>query len=241
MYDIHCHIFPGIDDGSGDMSDTVEMAQLAFRSGSKGIVATPHCNMPHYFDNFWSAELEQKFAGMQAVIREKGIELELYPGQEIYLADGFAQRLKNNELITLNRSRYALVELDFYEREEAAYRKIQLLVSEGYVPIVAHPERYAFVAQSAHAVEKLRNLGALIQLNAGSLSGSFGTIPGRIAHSLLEKRLADFLASDAHSQFSRTPDLSQAHETVCENFSYDYADLITKINPLKVINNEEIR
>lgn len=241
MYDIHSHILPGIDDGSGNMSDSLEMAKLAAESGTKGIFATPHCNMPHYFDGIWNAESEEKLNLLRQAIEKKGIDIQLYPGQEIYLEDGFLQKLGKNELITLNRSRYVLTELDFYEHENDAYRKISTLAAEGYVPIVAHPERYAFIAENIRAVDKLRSLGALIQLNAGSLKGSFGPIPKIIAKKLLKSHLADFIASDAHSQYSRTPDLSHAHETVCENYSYDYADLLFNENPLKIINNYEIR
>ncbi len=241
MVDIHCHILHGVDDGSGNMTDSLEMAQLAEANGTKAIFATPHCNMPRFFENFWSAELEQKLAALQKNLADRNVSTAVYCGQEIYLSDGFLQRLARNELITLNRSRYALVELDFYERADEAYKKIGALVREGYVPIVAHPERYAFVGEDRDAVRKLRGLGALIQINAGSLKGDFGMMPKRTANSVLEKRLADFVASDAHSQYGRTPDLSQAHEFVCENFSYEYADILFRINPQHVINNYEIR
>lgn len=241
LVDIHCHILHGVDDGSGDIADSLEMAQLAAANGTKAIFATPHSNMPHYFENFWSAQFEQKLSDFQKKLDGCGVDLQIYCGQEIYLEEGFLQLLRRNELITLNRSRYALVELDFYERTDDAYKKIAALVSEGYVPVVAHPERYAFVAEDKYAAAKLRQLGALLQINSGSLSGDFGTKPKRIAVSMLENRLADFVASDAHSQYSRTPDLSKAHEFICENFSYEYADLLFRINPKRVINNDEIR
>lgn len=241
MVDIHCHILHSVDDGSGNMTDSLEMAQLAAANGTKAIFATPHCNMPHYFENFWSTELEQKLTDFQKKLDSRGLDVRVYCGQEIYLEEGFLQRLRQNELITLNRSRYALVELDFYEHSDDAYKKIAALVSEGYVPVVAHPERYAFVAEDRYAALKLKRLGALLQINSGSLSGDFGTKPKRAADSILKNQLADFVASDAHSQYSRTPDLSQAHEYVCENFSYEYADLLFSINPERVINNEKIR
>ncbi len=241
MVDIHCHILHGVDDGSGNMTDSLEMAQLAASKGTKAIFATPHCNMPHFFENFWNAEFEQKFAALQKMLKDHGVKTAVYCGQEIYLEEGFIQLLARNELMTLNRSRYALVELDFYERSDEAYKKIEALVSEGYVPIVAHPERYAFVGEDKDAVRKLRSRGALIQINAGSLSGEFGIVPKRTAEELLKKRLADFVASDAHSQYGRTPDLSQAHEFVCENYSYEYADALFDVNPQHVINNYEIR
>lgn len=241
MTDIHCHILSGIDDGAGNMTDSLEMARLAADNGTKAIFATPHCNMPGVFENFRSAQLEQKLVDLQKALKEHEIALTLYSGQEIYLEDSFLQRLKKNELITLNGSRYVLVELDFYERADEAYKKTEALVSEGYVPIVAHPERYAFVGEDEDAVRRLRRTGALIQLNSGSFRGSFGRMPAKIAVNVMKDQLADFVASDAHSQYSRTPDLSQVHEFICENFSYEYADALLRNNPECVINNYEIR
>lgn len=231
----------GVDDGSGDLTDSLEMAQLAVQNGTKAIFATPHCNIPDGFENFMSDELVRRLSALQETLNDRGVDLTLYCGQEIFLADGFLHRLRKGELITLNRSRYPLVEFDFYEQASDAYRKIEMLSSEGYVPIVAHPERYAFVGEDENAVRKLRSCGALIQLNSGSFKGSFGRLPAVIAENILHNQLADFVASDAHSQYSRTPDLSRAHEFVCENFSYEYADMLFKINPEKVINNYEIR
>lgn len=241
MLDIHCHILHGIDDGAGDLTDSVEMAQIAAANGTKAVFATPHCNMSGFFLNFWSNEFDEHLGALQKAVKDRGINLEIYPGQEIHLESGFAQRLKKGELITLNRSKYALVEFDFYEQEDEAYKKTDALVSEGYIPVISHPERYGFVYENADAIAKLRRLGALIQLNAGSLSGNFGKASAKIAHDTLGRGLADFVASDAHSQYSRTPDLSQAHEYVCENFSYEYADRLFRINPERIINNDEIR
>lgn len=241
LVDIHCHILHGADDGSGDLTDSVEMARLAAKSGTKALFATPHCNMPGYFENYRCNQLESKFDTLRNAISEHGIKLTVYIGHEIFLGNGFMQRLRKGELMTLNGSRYALVEFDFYEQSADAYKKVSALAAEGYVPIVAHPERYAFVAEDEGAVKKLRRLGALIQINSGSLSGSFGKTPAAVANDALRKHLADFIASDAHSQYSRTPDLSRAHEYVCENFSYDYADVLFRTNPQCVINNDEIR
>lgn len=241
MLDIHCHILHGIDDGAGDLTDSLEMAQIAAENGTKAVFATPHCNMPGFFLNFRSNEFDARLSALQSAVKDRGIDLQIYPGQEIYLENGFIQRLKKGELITLNHSRYALVEFDFYEQENEAYKKTEALVSEGYTPIISHPERYGFVRENDDAIAKLRRLGALIQLNAGSLSGNFGKACAKIAHDTLGRELADFMASDAHSQYSRTPDLSQAHEYVCENFSYEYADRLLCINPKRIINNDEIR
>ena len=240
MFDIHCHILPGVDDGSGNLNDSVEMAQLAAESGTEGIIATPHCNIPGEFENYWNEELKSKLENLRRILKEKNIPVSIYAGQEVFLSRNFESRLENNGFITLNGSRYMLVELDFRIDEAAAVSRLGKLVSYGYVPIVAHPERYGFVIENPSVIKKLHSSDVLIQLNRGSLMGDFGTKIKRTADWLIANGLADFVASDAHSQYSRTPAIADIYEYICENISYDYADILLKNNPLKVINNEKI-
>lgn len=240
MFDIHCHILPGVDDGSGNLSDSIEMAQLAAESGTKGIIATPHCNIPDMFDNYWNCELEKKIRELQSALNKSKIPIEVYTGQETFLSNHFEAHLEKGDFITLNNSRYMLVEFDFRIDEASAVSRLERLVAEGYVPVVAHPERYGFVIENPNAIKRIRSMGCLVQLNAGSLMGDFGLYIQRTANVIAQNRLADFAASDAHSQYSRTPNLADVHELICENLSYDYAEVLVKVNPLKVLGNEII-
>ena len=241
MYDIHCHIFPDIDDGSGSIVDSVEMAMTAAESGVEGIIATPHCNIPGMYDNFWSSEFDSGIIKLNYELQKRKIPITVYSGQEIFAYGDIVDRLNKGELITLNNSDYVLVEFDFGTPEHTAYQTVQQLVAEGYKPVVAHPERYGFAYENPDSIGRLRMSGAFIQLNGDSISGNLGYRPMQVSKFILANRMADFVASDAHSQYSRTPNLSGAHEIVCSYFSYDYADIIFNDNPLKVINNKEIR
>lgn len=240
MFDIHCHILPGVDDGSGNLSDSIEMAQLAAESGTKGLFATPHCNIPGMFENYRSAELNEKFQKLKNAIIQKNIPIEIYSGQEVFLSMHFEEHLEKGDFITLNGSRYMLTEFDFRIDEKTAISRLGKLVSWGYVPVVAHPERYGFIIENPEVIKKIRSAGGLIQLNSGSLTGDFGRFIQKTADVIARNGLADFIASDAHSQYSRTPNLARVHELVCENYSYDYADVLFRINPVKVLNNEII-
>lgn len=240
MLDIHCHILPGVDDGSGNMNDSVEMAQLAAESGTTGIVATPHCNIPGEFDNYWNDEMQGKLQALRGILKGKNIPVEIYRGQEIFLSNHFETHIENRDFVTLNNSEYMLVELDFRIDEVSAVSRLGRLASYGYTPILAHPERYGFVIENPSTINKIHASGVLIQLNSSSVMGDFGARIKRTANLILRDGLADFVASDAHSQYSRTPSLADTHEYICGEFSYDYADILFNINPLKVINNEKI-
>lgn len=241
VYDIHCHIIPCVDDGSGSIIDSVEMASLAAETGVKAIIATPHCNVPGVFENYWTDSFDQKLQTLNTEISKRKIDIKIYPGQEIFSYDDVLSKLRKGDLITLNNSRYVLLEFDFKTQEAEAFSVVEELVSFGYVPIVAHPERYAFAFENSASVLELKNYGALIQLNAQSIIGGFGRYPKLVSEYILKNELADFVASDAHSQYTRTPDMSEAHEIVCERYSYEYADILFTDNPLKVIKNIEIR
>lgn len=238
MTDIHCHILPGVDDGAGNISDSVEMALLARSCGIDKMIVTPHCNIPDEFENLWGNEFEERLSQLRETLKDKNIKVQLYSGQEVFLASGYMELLREGKLITLNRSRYLLSEFPADIREQAAYRKIKHIVSEGYVPIIAHPERYGLITENRDVIYRLKEYGALFQLNKGSLTGRFGTYAKRNAERILRHHLADFIASDAHSQYTRTPYITDVHELVCEKYSSDYAELLFEINPEKVINDE---
>lgn len=240
MIDIHCHILPGVDDGAGNMSDAVEMAALAASSGIKSIIVTPHCNIPGAYHNYWNYFMAEDVRNLQNEIRKKNINLTVYPGQEVYLAPGFADLLKNGEFIGLNETKYILVEFSMRERADVAYRKLQQVIAEGYVPIVAHPERYGFVTEQQEAVYRMKDLGALLQVNKGSIKGAFGKTVRKKANEIISTYQADFVASDGHSQYSRTPYLADVHEFISEEISADYGDWLVRVNPGKVLNGEEI-
>ncbi len=240
MVDIHCHILPDMDDGSGNMSDSIEMAEVAFQSGTKSIIATPHCNIPGGYKNHWDDTAEEKLESLRHELKSRHIPVEIYKGQEVFLTSGAMELIKQNKLITLNDSRYILVEFDMRENASMAYNKLEQLVSEGYIPIVAHPERYGFVSEHIETIYKIKEIGCLIQINKGSLKGSFGHSALKAAARIIGTYQADFVASDAHSQFSRTPFLADVHEFLCEKFSMDYADILLKTNPRRVLNDERI-
>ncbi len=240
MNDIHCHILYGLDDGAVSLEESIEMARLARSGGTKRIVVTPHSNVTGSYRNMWCRELEDLLERLNKSLSEKNVDIKLFPGQEIFCGENFMNLLREGKLITLNNSRYPLVEFDFYEHSASVYMKLKKIIAEGYVPIVAHPERYAFFCEDETAAAKLKSMGCLLQVNKGSLQGNFGRSAYKAAGFLLDNSFADFVASDAHSPYMRTPFLAEAFEFVAETYSYDYATLLFSENPRAVIDNREI-
>ncbi len=240
MVDIHCHIICGVDDGAENLETALDMAELSVENGTTEIIATPHANIPDiHYENSAGIILEKVKQFNEALARES-LPLKIYPGCEIFVAGDFVKALKTGKLLTLNQSDYALVEFDFFEHPASVFMKLEQLLSEGFIPIVAHPERYAFVEEDEEAVSILKNMGCLIQCNKGSLTGRFGASAKFITHEMLVRGQVDFIASDAHGSRMRTPLLSDAYKMVSELYSTDYAQLLFNVNPRKIINNQKI-
>ena len=240
LNDIHCHILFGLDDGSVSYEESVEMARLARSGGTKKIIATPHSNVTGSYRNMWCTEFYDMLERLNNSLSEHGCDIEIFPGQEIFCGEKFLEHLLDGRLITLNNSRYPLVEFGFFEHSASVFTKLRKLIAEGYVPVVAHPERYAFLCEDNAAAKKLRKMGCLLQVNKGSVQGKFGRSAFNTAEFLLENSLADFVASDAHSPYMRTPYLAETFEFVCSNYSFDYARLLFSENPSAVIENKDV-
>ena len=238
--DLHCHILAGLDDGAAETEDSVQMAEVAKSGLTGGIVCTPHRlpNCPYSME-----ELKETFLGLSALLKKNNNNIALFPGQEILISETvipIVNGLEKGSILTINGSRYPLVEFDFGVSPDFAFRAISTLVAHGFTPIIAHPERYGFIAEIPDSAWELHELGALLQINKGSPAGVFGSDAERVAGIMLSERIADFVASDAHSPYVRTPFLREAHEWISENFSIDYADHLLHKNPLRVIKNETV-
>ncbi len=240
MIDIHCHIMPGFDDGADNIEESLRMVRIAAGGGTKAIIVTPHSNIPKVNLNYLDKFYVDTFKELKAKIKEQKIPLDIYPGHEIFATDNLIEPIKRKRLLTLCNSDYPLVEFAFNERSESVYRKLQILVAEGLTPIVAHPERYAFVAENGSAPLMLKKMGCLLQVNKGSLKNKFGDNAYAVSQALIRREVADFVASDAHSPYMRTPYLADVYEIISELHSVQYADLLLSINPEKVIKNEKI-
>lgn len=175
MVDIHCHILPGVDDGSPSMEDSLEMARMAADSGVTDIIATPHCNLPgNGPKNYRSASLRAAFSRLQQALDAEGIPLRIHPGAEVFCTPELPRLLDQRQLQTLGGSRYLLVEFYFDESAEFMEQCFRDIRHRGLVPVAAHPERYNAVQRDPARLEGWFRRGIVIQLNKGSVLGRLG-------------------------------------------------------------------
>lgn len=236
MIDLHTHILPGIDDGSPDLESSLEMCRLAWEGGTRGMVTTSHGNLKGTsLDAYKNA-----FYRLRQELKKEEIPMRLYPGMEIYMNQEACDRLAARELLTLNNTRYVLVEFDFQEELWMVNEYLQMLDDAGYLPVIAHAERYSFVQRFPEEVYRWVNLGYVIQVNKGSLLGAFGKREQSTALSLLEHKLIHVVASDTHGVRKRTPDMRGISRFFGETAGVKYGNLVLQENPARILSGEEI-
>ena len=172
--DIHCHLLPGIDDGSNSIEESIEILRRAEKEGVSEIVLTPHYieNTRYNCNNKNKQDLFEK---LKEAMEQSGINIKLYLGNENYMSMNFIDLLKNNEIMTINNSRYLLLEFPLNQIYKNTKEYLYELVTEGYVPILAHPERYRDFQNNPDLVEEYTRMGILLQGNYKSLLGKYGS------------------------------------------------------------------
>ena len=234
MIDLHSHILPELDDGARSLEESLEMARMAVDSGITAMAATPHCAHDR------TREVRESWQLLCEALRENEIPLKLLPGMEIFGTGETVRLLKEGKLLTINGSRYPLVEFGFHSTGDEETLVLRSLCKAGYRPIVAHPERYSYIQRSPRMINQWYRMGCLIQVNRGSLLGRFGRQAQAMAVELVERGFATMVATDAHSSRVRTPWMRDVREILTREVSPQCAKALLLENPRRVLKNEGI-
>lgn len=206
MTDIHSHLLPCVDDGSPSLAMTERMLRRYAAQGVTDVICTPHQNRSLSRTD----ELKEAFNAL----REwwKG-PVKLYLGAEIYYYEEMLRDLTSGRLLTLNGSKYVLVEFSAKYNVADIPESVYELKAAGYTPIVAHIERYAYLSQKDYFAVKEN--GGLIQINAAAAAGEGCR---KAAAFLLRRGLVDFIATDCHNDGDRSPDFTAAKRVVMRKY-----------------------
>ena len=241
MIDLHAHVLPGIDDGPKSLDEAVAMVRMAYDDGTTVLVATPHQRHAQWANDD-RALLERKLVELRAAAGERAPRLEL--GAEISVDSDLLReidRLPNGPLVPLAGSRYLLLELSPASSQEELRALVHELLIAGWWPIVAHAERYPWLAADPMRLVELHDLGAHLQITAMALTGGFGRGPQVCAEFMLEHGIADLVASDAHDLRDRPPLLAQGRRVVATRWGETRAARLFEESPFMVIENQPIR
>ncbi len=194
--DLHSHLIPGIDDGSPNMEVTLELLFKFKELGYSKVITTPHI-MSDYYRN--SPKIINK--GLKAVrnsLRENNLNIEIEAAAEYNLEPAFEDLLKNEDLLTFGKEKYLLFELSFFNEPPRLNELIWSMKEKGYTPVLAHVERYGYWHNNYDKIEEIINRGVKLQLNIGSLTGSYGPEVRSFAERLVSDEVIEFVGSDCH-------------------------------------------
>lgn len=236
MIDIHSHILPGIDDGADNIEIFLKMIKIAKQDGIEKIIATPHY-VSGMYENTYDRVLSET-ERMKEIICHNGINLELIPGQEVYLDKYSIDLYKEGKIKGINGSPYLLCEFPMDYLPDNALDIIYELQIAGAKIILAHPERYIYFIKDLTLVNDFIKEDCLFQINSGSIEGIFGKEIKKTAGLLIKSGICDFIASDAHSAGARSPRIKDTINTA-EDYNPGIKDALVK-NPYFLINNQEI-
>lgn len=194
--DLHSHLIPGIDDGVKTLDESIKIISSMKELGFKKLITTPHI-MYHRFKNTKEIIVE----GCKKVneeLRDRNIDIELVPSAEYYFDENFLELIAKDDLLPFGKN-YILFEMSYTSKPFGLEQTVFNLLSKGYRPVLAHPERYSFLNSNLEKFDKLKDTGLRFQLNINSLIGFYGKKPRVAAKYLSQKGLVDFVGSDIHS------------------------------------------
>lgn len=226
MIDLHCHILPGIDDGSPDMATSLAMARMALGDGIHTIIATPH-----FTASLTREALESAVAELREALKAAGISITILAGAEVpsHMA------LAAGEEFCLADSSFLLLEFPYNYLPVDSAIIVEKLLERGITPVIAHPERNPAIYADPLKLAPLIDMGAQAQITAASIMGELGVTARNCAEYLLKHNQVHYLATDSHAPGFRKPILSTAVKHAAKIIGKKQAIKLVNDNPAALI------
>lgn len=235
MIDIHSHILPMIDDGASSVEMALEMLRKAYDDGTDAIILTPHFARVYGFYNP-NKKIKELYEDLKYIVKCERIPIDLYLGCE-YLFESKERFKEDLEDITLmNHTKYLLMEFFFDVEGNTILEAVDTVISHGWTPILAHPERYDCIQSDLDITYMAIQKGALLQMNKGSVLGRYGNTVKETCYDLLNEHAYSFVGSDAHHPRYRSSLMYEAYEKIRELYGKTYAKQIFVENSKKLLD-----
>ncbi len=224
--DMHSHLIPGIDDGAPDLVTSLSLIKGMMELGYKKIITTPHILWELYPNTH--DIIIRGYGEVQKALESEGIQLDFHVAAEYFMDEHFMEELqKKIPLLTLKEN-LVLVEFSMVTAPMDLQDILFEMQMQNYQPIIAHPERYAYLARKKEVFDDLKNAGAYFQLNILSLTGHYGPVVQELAEYLLRKNYYDLAGTDLH------------HQRHLESFKKLHPSVISKLRSSSLIRNAEL-
>ena len=238
MIDFHSHIIPEIDDGSRSIEETMLLIKEAKEAGFAKIISTSHYVQGQF--EFDEASRKQFLEIIKKCASELGIDIQFYLGSEAYVSYDMVELLEEQKISTINDTNYVLLELPMNMELPNLKNILYILLGNGYIPIIAHPERYEYVKENPNWLIEYIEIGVLFQANYGSIIGLYGKQAQTTVKKLLKNNMIHFLGSDVHRPgtiYTKMPEILEELKKIIDR---DTIRKLTKINPSLVLENKPV-
>ncbi len=234
LVDMHCHLLYGVDDGAKTLEDSIHMLDVAVEEGVTDMILTPHYR--HGMFPYPGDAIRKHFLQLQLEADKRGIGL--YLGCEAHVNRQIISYLEERRILPLAGSEYVLTEYAHDSEESFVRQMSEELLMHGYIPVIAHIERYACFRKDMDLSGDLRRQGVWLQTNADAVLGKDGFATKSFCKKMLKADLIDVIASDSHNVTSRRNHLGQCHAYVAAHYGQAVADRLMDSNPRKIITKE---
>ncbi|MCT3558177.1 tyrosine protein phosphatase [Lentilactobacillus buchneri] len=238
MIDLHCHLLPGVDDGSKSMDISLKLANDAVRDGIDYALLTPH-HMNGVYLNHKRAVIQQTQEFQMELDRHK-IPLKVFPGQEVRINGDLLTALDQDDILFADEGgQYLMLEFPDDDIPNYTSNMIYELMQRGIIPVIVHPERNTKIMKQPDILYDLLNKGCLSQITAGSYVGIFGHKVQKFSKQLIQSGQVYIFASDAHNLPNRKYEMTNAFVKMNHEFGNDYVSRFNE-NAKRIINGDNI-
>lgn len=238
MVDLHCHLLPGVDDGSKNMDISLRLASEAVENGVTHALLTPHHMNGRYVNH------KQDVIALTNQFREQlkayNIPLTVFPGQEVRINGNLLDALDKDDILFADTgNRYLMLEFPDDDVPHYTSRMIYDLQQRGIVPVIVHPERNTMIMDKPDLLYDLLEKGCLSQITASSYVGTFGKKVEKFSQQLIDAGQGYIFASDAHDLPGRKYEMQQAFQKLSREFGQEIAESYEN-NAESIINGENV-
>ena len=197
---VDMHSLPAIDDGSKSMEESIALVKSFVAMGYKKLITTPHI-MSDFYRNTPEI-IYEKLDKLNDIVKNLKLDIEISAAAEYYLDEGFVDKMEKKEtLLSLDQNKkYLLFETSYMNASPHFDYAVFLLQSQGYQPVLAHPERYVYLFDGFEKLKKWYDKGILFQININSLAGYYSVTAKNMAEKLIDNKMVNFIGSDCHGE-----------------------------------------
>lgn len=233
IWDMHCHVIPGVDDGAPSLDVSIEMLNDFYRNGITRVILTPHFRKGMFETS--RTVVEDRFLRIKDIASRRFPGLELYPGCEFHVCMDMEKKLAADPRYRMNGGQFIL--LEFSENHPAHFilERCRTVRNISFYPMIAHAERYSAIRKNPDIIDQIYNMGGYVQINADSILGRSGWGIKRFCAKLLRNDRVDFVGSDAHNMTDRISYQAECFEYVKGKYGPERALRIFCENPKRIV------